>query len=610
MRKFYFITGLFLTAVLSLAQNREVIRKIDSLNNLSYDQLINTPQNDIKKYISNLELAKQADYPKGIADTYASLSMIYYYKGNYDISTDYFFKAVNQYKSIGDMSHAAALYGLYGYRFRRTDLKKAVEYMRIGIKMAEAENADGELLALYDNYGVVKEDLGDYDSAFYFYNKSLSMKRKAGDEVGIPYSLNKIAALKSILGEYDEAKKIFDEAYERRLQLGDKIGIAENLNFYGTFYQLQNDTDNAMKYFKQSLEISKEAGYNYLTQSIYSSLSENSAAGGDYKNAFEYLKEQMVYKDSIYNMESAAHRQQLEVQFETEEKEKKILEQRANLAEQKLELQKKNIFLLGLLFLILLTALAAYLINRNQKLKNRQLIRENELKDELIKIEAQNRVQQERLRISRDLHDNIGSQLTFIISSLDNLKFRLAKENPDAGVRLNEINQFTRNTINELRDTIWAMNKNHISFPDLRIRVNKFIENARMAAPQINFVLEFTEDENETAKFSALRGINIYRLIQEAINNAIKHADATEIKISMKQSDNSYKIEVEDNGKGISTDELNHGNGMSNMQNRISEIGGELKIDSKPGKGTKLIFEWTIDNGQWTIDNGQLTMDN
>lgn len=242
----------------------------------------------------------------------------------------------------------------------------------------------------------------------------------------------------------------------------------------------------------------------------------------------------------------------------------------------------------AILGLAILVGLIGYFVYRNQKLKNIQLQKENELKDALIKIETQNKIQEERLRISRDLHDNIGSQLTFIISSLDNLKFRLTQENPRASERLDEINQFTRTTITELRDTIWAMNKENISFSDLQVRINNFIENAKMAVAQIGFEMNVQDEFNLDEKFTAFEGINIYRVIQESINNSIKHSKATKIKLSFEKENNHFLIKISDNGKGFDKDTLTHGNGFYNMHKRITEIGGELNITSQPGEGTTL----------------------
>lgn len=570
------------------AQQNKAIQKIDSLNNVSYEKRIDTSPLNLKKYLSNLEEAKKLKYSQGIADSYANVSLIYYYQGLYDKSSDYFFKAIKQYKANNQPGKAGALYGLYGYRLRHDDIEKAIEYMQIGIKMAEKAHADYELMGLYDNYGLVKEANKEYDSASYFYHKALKMKEAANDEVGIPYSLNKIATLNAVLGNYDKAKIYLDKAYNLRLKLNDKVGIAENLSFYGSYYELLNNHEKAIEYFEKALTASKEAGYNWLTYKIYESLSYNHEERKEYYDALNYLKEYNVYKDSIYNLETTAKKNELEVQFGTEEKEKEILIQKAELAESRLKIERKNQWIIIVISLAALTGLIGYLFYRTQKLKNNQLKKENELKDALIKIETQNKIQEERLRISRDLHDNIGSQLTFIISSLDNLKFQLNKENPEAGKRLEDINQFTRTTITELRDTIWAMNKESISSSDLQIRINNFIENAKMASPRISFQVNVKDELNDIREFTAFEGINIYRVIQEFINNSIKHSEATEVRISFDKENGRFLIRISDNGKGFDEANLKQGNGLNNMHKRIAEIGGELSIQSQPGQGTVL----------------------
>ena len=585
--RFFCIGILFITGI-SYAQDKALIRKIDSLNNVSYEKKIETSGINLQKFLTNLNEAEKINYKPGMADSQANISLIYFYQGKYDKSTEYFLKAIEQYKALNQMGKAGSLYGLYGYRLRHTDLPKAIEYMQTGIKMAEKANARFELMGIYDNYGLVKEANEEFDSAAYFYNKSLKMKQEAKDEVGIPYSLNKLGTLNAILGNYTAAKKYLDEAYQMRLKLNDKTGIAENLSFYGSYYELLNDREKAIEYFERALKASKEAGYNWLTYKIYESLSANYEEKNNYQKALNYLKQYNIYKDSIYNLESTSKRNELEVQFETAEKERKILKQRAEIAENKLDLERKNQLIIGIIALAVVGCLIVFQFLGTVKLENKQLQKENELKDALIRIETQNKIQEERLRISRDLHDNIGSQLTFIISSLDNLKFQLNKENPEAGKRLEDINQFTRTTITELRDTIWAMNKESIRFSDLQVSINNFIENAKIATPEIRFQVAMSDEINEPHEFTAFEGINIYRVIQESIHNSVKHSNATEIKIRFDKEAGHFIIQVSDNGKGFDETNLGLGNGINNMHKRIAEIGGELSLNSQPGSGTIL----------------------
>ena len=231
-----------------------------------------------------------------------------------------------------------------------------------------------------------------------------------------------------------------------------------------------------------------------------------------------------------------------------------------------------------------------YLLYNQQKLKNKQLQKENELKDALAEIETQNSLQKQRLRISRDLHDNIGAQLTFIISSIDNLKYGFKIKDDKLTQKLERISGFTVGTIYELRDTIWAMNKSEITFDDLRSRISNFIDKANVVSNKTNFSFKVDEDLSETLTFSSIEGMNIYRIIQEAVNNAIKYSEATEISVNIKKTKSGLHIEVADNGKGFDPNTIERGNGLNNMQKRVHNLGGDLSINTREGQGTQLMF--------------------
>lgn len=231
-----------------------------------------------------------------------------------------------------------------------------------------------------------------------------------------------------------------------------------------------------------------------------------------------------------------------------------------------------------------------YLLYNQQKLKNKQLHKEAELKSTLVKIETQNKLQEQRLRISRDLHDNIGAQLTFIISSIDNLQFAFPNMEQNISRKLKKISEFTSKTIYELRDTIWAMNKEKISVEDLQARISNFIEKARTASPNTAFSFQFDSEQNKQYEFSSVIGMNIYRIIQESVNNALKYAEASEIKVHIEKLQQQFKIEIIDNGKGFLLAEVELGNGINNIKKRAKEIGGEAEVHTIVREGTQILI--------------------
>lgn len=561
-------------------------REIDSINNLPFDYKIENTSKTIKLTLENVEKARKLNYLKGIAEGYLSLGLMYYYQGKYDKNTFYMLKAIRIYEQQNDISSLVKVYGEYGYQLKRRNMAQAVVYMNRAIKLGETQKKQAELRAVYDNYGVLKEMQTDLDSALFFYDRALKFKEKDRDELGIPYSLNKIAMVKLMQKKFGEAKALLDQAYDIRVKLDDKIGIAENLNFYGYYYKSIANNTEAIRYFTKALELSKKHNYNNLTQENYQVLSELYEGNKEYKKALEHYKSHIRYKDSIQNLDVRTKQAELDIEYETEKKEKEILVHKATLAQ-------KNLLLLGVVALLVISMLLGYLFFNRQKMKNKQILRENELKEALQLIETQNKLQEQRLVISRDLHDNIGAQLTFIISSLDNLKYGFTIEDEKLNNRLSGISTFTRNTIMELRDTIWAMNKDEITFSDLKTRIANFIESAKAASHGVQF--DFDIDSNISAEvvFTSLKGINLYRVIQEAVNNSIKYAEATRITVKIGKESDGFFIRISDNGKGFDTGKDTFGNGINNMKKRIAEVDGQLFIRSVINKGTEIKVQFS-----------------
>jgi signal transduction histidine kinase len=248
---------------------------------------------------------------------------------------------------------------------------------------------------------------------------------------------------------------------------------------------------------------------------------------------------------------------------------------------------------LGLVGLAVVISLLGFLVYNQQKLKHNQLKKESELKEALIKIESQNKLQAQRLRISRDLHDNIGAQLTFIISSIDNLKYGF-KLPDNLNDKLKYISEFTSSTIYELRDTIWAMNKSEISFEDLQARISNFIEKANKSSDVVTFNFNVEQELKKNKMFTSVQGMNIYRIIQEAINNALKYANATQIDVDFSTKNSMYQLTITDNGKGFDLKDIEFGNGINNMKKRAHELEAKLEINSVINKGTTIRVYKTI----------------
>jgi signal transduction histidine kinase/uncharacterized protein YjhX (UPF0386 family) len=561
--------------------NSEKNRKsIDSINAIPFKIKIQKAAVLDKIYITNANKAIKINYLKGEAESYSNLSLVYYYQGKYEKDLLYSLKAISLFEKMGNKEKLALEYGELGYRMKKRNIQKALYYMQKGMQIALDNKLEKPLLSIYNNYGVLKEMQNQLDSALYFYNKGLKIKEQIKDSVGIPYSLNNIAGVYLIRKQFDNAKINYEKALQIRQKINDKIGISENHSYFGDLYLAQKDYDKAITFYQKTADESLKYQYIDLLQYSYLKLSECYEKKGEYSLALNSFKSYTQYKDAILNKESNSKIAELEVKFETNEKEKLLLKK-------EIEVKNARNKLIAVSSIALFIGLIGWFIYRQQKLKNKQQEQEFELKSAIAAIESQNQLHEQRLSISRDLHDNIGAQLTFVISSVDNLKYGNQITDSRVTNQLTKISDFTKSTIIELRDTIWAMNTNEFTLEDLRSRIFNFIEKAKSAKEEIQFKF-FVDDSLREIKFSSIIGINLYRTMQEAVNNAVKYAEATEIEVNISNQKDQINIEIRDNGQGFDVETIDFGNGLYNMKKRIEEVGGAITINSLVNKGTTI----------------------
>lgn len=548
----------------------------------------------MQNYRQSLSIRKKLNDTSGIASIYNKMGLCFQNTFKLDSAIYYNTRALEIYESQNNLRYASALKGNIANIYRglkqydkalhihlelantakeiddkqlltrtynnianaylhMSDTINSIKYFKLGIEAGETHSLDRELGALYNNYGSVLSSLGQNNLAIENTIKSLAIRMKIKDNQGIASASLNLGDLYLRKGDFNQAKTYLDEG----LRLAEKHKANElRVNGY-----------NNMSYYY---------AYNKNIDSV---------------NYYQVLYRQI--EDSIFNNRITKEVAEVQEKYNANEREKEILTQRAELAEKERDLSKKNSFIIGLIGLAIVLTLIGFIVYNQQKLKNVQLQKENELKDALLKIETQNRLQEQRLRISRDLHDNIGAQLTFIISSLDNLKygFDLPKE---LNSKLLVISSFTSATIHELRDTIWAMNKNEIVLEDLQVRISNFIEKANTASDTVDFVFHIDDALMHSLKFSSIEGMNIYRIIQEATNNALKYANPSKINVSIKKLKDKLVIEILDNGKGFKSDEVELGNGLNNMRKRANEINADFDLESSIEDGTKIIVSKVI----------------
>jgi signal transduction histidine kinase/ligand-binding sensor domain-containing protein len=217
-------------------------------------------------------------------------------------------------------------------------------------------------------------------------------------------------------------------------------------------------------------------------------------------------------------------------------------------------------------------------------------ISQRKLRKQLEVLRVQEQIRNEKERISRDLHDNVGAQLTYVISSLDNLSYTLQRKQVDAeSEKLEQLGEFARGTMDQLRESIWAINSEQIRLSELAARWKQYL--SQLADTRSNFSGQLLfEGTDQLLKPSA--AIEVHRIVQEAISNAFRHSGGNTIRVEVDIENNRLSVSVIDNGQGMSEHPEKEGHyGLRNMKERTSRINGDLSF--RTGEtGTTVHLSW------------------
>ncbi|WP_168026839.1 tetratricopeptide repeat-containing sensor histidine kinase [Ignavibacterium album] len=554
---------------------------IDSINSISYQDIVSNLQKYHIIFNDNLRKARESGYQKGIAKSLSNLALVHYLKGDYDESIKYHLEAIELFQKLQMFFELSEEYAEMGYQLKRQNLNRALEFMQKAISIAEENNLPSfRISKIYDNYGVLKEMKQQYDSAFYFYHKALKIKEELKDSIGIPYSLNKIAVLYANLGQFDKAYYYLNKSDLIRAKEQGEFGRIENLSLHADFLSYQNKINGAIKKFEEVFNAAKKINYTYLVLYSLKNLSELYKKKGDYQNALSSYQSYSSLKDSIDNVDIKTRIAQLEIAYETEQKNKLLAESQYQLRSKEQQL----FFAIVTVILLLMIFIGVY---KFLQLKKKRDIAEVEYKSKLRAAMLEKKISDEKLKLSRELHDNIGSQLTFIISSLENIIYKIPEANFSKA--LNPIKEFSRSALDDLRNTIWAIKHQEGNLEELSLKVNEFVSRINNSIGAV--VIENEFEINKNYSLNSTQMLNLFRIIQEAIQNAVKHSDADKIKINFISNDYGFKVIIKDNGNGFDVVNSSKGSGLCNMQHRCEESGGKFSITSSSA-GTEIVCDY------------------
>lgn len=506
-----------------------------------YNDLGNTYKNlnqfeqSIQALLKLLQLAQNTNNQKLIAGAYINIGVCYDGNGDYELALKNYLSAIEPAKASDEKNYIASNYG---------------------------------------NIGEAYINLKQFDSGIYYLKKALKLHELQQEPRDVALLLGNIASANNVMHNYSEAVNNGRRSITLAKEVNDVEIEAYGYLYIGVAFQGLKNLSAAKENFLLAEKLIDTVNITSYEMQVYSKLSDYYATIKDYENAFNYYHKLTTIRDTIYNAEKHLQISTLQTQYETAEKENALAKSQSDVLQNVVQLQQKNNWLVASGLGILVIALAGFLFWRSAELRRLK----EKIEKEKIASEAQDKMHEEKMRISRELHDSIGSQLTFINSSLEHLS-------PNDVQEIADTKTLTLNTIRELRSIVWLINKEEFFVDELAGKLRDLMKPLQNQKPKIDIICEGKENQKLNANIAS----NLFRIIQEATNNTIKYAQANSLKILMDTNNAAILLlHIEDDGIGFEYKENNLSFGLKNIVARVANIGGECSIKSSIGKGTRI----------------------
>ena len=557
-----------------------------------YHDVIDDKEAALQVYTSTMETAQATQDSTAIASLYNNMGLIYWNTNKLEQAMDAYTQADGLFAALDQNHNRSSTQNNLGLIMTSLFLdEEAIPYFKRSIDLGISSNRRYTAASAMTNLAKAYRKIAQPDSALVYIEPSLEIMEEFEDTRGqaIAHSvkgqaLYDLDQTELAFTHVRQAEELFQNTTDVRQRNSNKRVLAQLQHRNGQYRASMATYNEIIPMHDQDLLPLDWRDMKYIGLNLM--------RAGKPKQAEQYLLSSIDKVNDEYNNKSRRESQDLLRRYETAERDRTIAQQekqvavmQSSLAQKEAQVAQRNLYLSIALGGLIIAGLIGFILVRHQRLKNRQLQQEKELQAAQSQLETQRRLDEQRQRISRDLHDNIGSQLTYITSSMDLLKSGTREKAPELSHKVDGIAQFTRQTITQLRDTVWAMNRTSITTEHLNDRILDMVAQAQNA---LDDRLRITAKlDAHHVDFSSYAGMNLFRIVQEALNNAIKHSGASMVSISTQQVDDRFELVIQDNGHGFS-DNSTSGSGLMNMRKRADDIDAHIDITADAGTGTRI----------------------
>ena len=513
-----------------------------------------------------------------LADAFLFSGQAYSNLGKFVPAGEYYQKAYNYFEALGDYEYMVfaqqgitTMYSMNGF------YEKAKEEREKNIKKIQDLGLQQHLLVMYYNQALDYKKLGNNQLHLSYLKKAYDLLMDSSQKENIIY--DRLYVFSKLIDHYlsegniKEAEKYFQIVRQyHNPEIKDLIYVSHYSEIRSRMALFENKLDTALFYATKKQQAAQSMRYEEDIIASKELLSEVFTKKGSFQKALEYRIDLEKVKDSIYNRTTANSLAYYQTLYETEKKERELIAKNTNiqLLEKDNEAAKKR-------FLFISIALALFfglvLVYRNRMvLKNKKILQEKFSQELLLSQE------EERKRISKDLHDGLGQQLLLLKNKLT--------QTQDT-----ETQKLAENAIEEVR----GISRDLHPFQLQELGITKAIEMSLNQVDENTTLFISSDIENIDHIFSKKQEVNLYRIVQESLNNIIKHAKAEAGKVTIKRTIDAIILEIKDNGIGFDFSEEYQNVqslGLKTLLERTKFLKGQMKVTSKKNEGTTLSFKF------------------
>ena len=564
---------------------------------------INSIINDEEALKMYLSLPDGDDRNWGVAACNINLGGTYSLINEWDAAQRYYYAGIAELEKQKDSTAVNVGYFNLGFLFiDMQEWEKAYSYLKRATQFRKGNQNVDNSLQTTARIAAICCKLGRLKEAALWLNQCDSLLKLPVNDLGRLYYHNAYGDYHFASNNFDRSLDFHQKAYQYAIGRDDPYFIVDEAREIGKIYLLLNLRDSAQFYLTKAFNMAKQ--YNYLpkVRVILNDWCDFFVRNGQFEKAYEYRTYLNKFTDSLINIQNHNRILLNDARYQSDRKEKQITELEQEKKIQKLSLRQQAIFnyvLLGSLIALLVIGLLAYRYYRNkqQLLKQTeqlqaQRIRELEKEKQLISMNSLLKGQEEeRSRMARDLHDGLGGMLSGVKLSLEAMKGNYLISEDNARLFTRALEQLD-SSIGEMRRVAHNMMPEALVKLGLPQAVKDYCDGVNESHHlKINCLFHGVEE-----RLDPTTEIVVYRIIQELLNNIVKHAHATEALVQVMRHDDRLAITVEDNGRGFDPNAPNshQGAGLSNVRSRVDYLKGEMDLLTEPGKGCSVHIECNL----------------